>query len=230
MAKLLKQSTLLSAIIVLSTPVMILLSVSTSRAAYDAATANNKHTGFYLGGTLGGYDVPTGPDEDRYGLGFNWEFRLGYQFIRYLAVEGSYHQSVGSFTNRNYATSSGTQSANGAWSFLEIAVLDIKPIIPLNRRNNLYFIAGFGPAAFVSKTSNLPSNISISSSGTAFDIGMGFEGYVTNHLSLGGELVYHNFTNNSFTVSGGPVSGDITTPYNLNMSFTSLNFVCLYHF
>lgn len=232
MEKLLKQSILVFVATSIVTLVMFSFNASLVHAGYDVASANNKHTGFYFGGTLGGLDIPTGPDEDGYSLGFNWELRVGYQFLRYLAIEGNFHESSGSFNHVQYNTLSGAQEANGLWYFIDGEVLDLKPIIPLSLRNNLYFIVGFSRAYFSSESSNLSSNVTISSHGIAYEIGMGFEGYVTNHISLGGELVYHNFINNTFTVDGAPVNGnigDITTPYDLNMSFTSLNFVFLYH-
>ena len=228
MAKLFKRSILIFITTFILTFAMFFFRVSMSHAGYDVATANNNHTGFYLGAGTG-YDIPAGPDEDGYGLGIGWTLKLGYQFIRYLAIEGGYHQSLGSFNQQNN-TSSGTQSWQGLWTFIEIPFIELKPIIPLSLRNNLYFILGIANAGFEMATSNLPSNVTISSFGTGYDFGMGFEGYITNHISLGGELIYHNFTNNKFNASGGGLNGSVTTPYNLNMSFTSLNFSFLYHF
>ena len=228
MAKLFKRSILIFITTFILTFAMFFFSVSTSHAGYDVATANNNHTGFYLGAGTG-YDIPAGPDESGYGLGLGWTLKLGYQFIRYLAIESGYHQSLGSFNQQNN-TPSGTQSWQGLWTFVEIPFIELKPIIPLSLRNNLYFILGIANAGFEMATTNLPSNVTISSFGTGYDFGMGFEGYITNHISLGGELIYHNFTNNKFNASGGGLNGSVTTPYNLNMSFTSLNFSFLYHF
>ncbi|MCL4558502.1 MAG: porin family protein [Deltaproteobacteria bacterium] len=208
--------------------VMFIFNASTGYAGYDTATANNNHTGFYLGAE-NGYDIPTGPDEDGYIFGFGGALKLGYQFMRNLALELGTHAALGSITIQGN-TPSGTQTAEGSWFFFQFPFLDLKPIIPLSVRNNLYFIAGIALSGFLNQTTNQPPTTAITSTGAGYDIGMGFEGYITNHISLGGEMVYHNFTNNKFNISSGGVSENVTGPYIVNMSFTSLNFVFLYHF
>jgi Outer membrane protein beta-barrel domain len=228
MVKLFKQSILIFITTFILTFAMFFFSVSRSHAGYDATTANNNHTGFYLGAGTG-IDIPSGPDEDGYGAGISWTGRLGYQFIRNLAIEGSFHESLGSF-NQQDNTSPGAPSVVGDWIFADLSFLDLKPIIPLNLRNNLYFIVGIAFDGFIYKTYNLSPNTTISSFGLGYDLGMGYEGYITNHISLGGELVYHNFTNNRFAMSSNGQNESVTTPYNINMSFTSLNFSFLYHF
>ncbi len=220
MAKLLKRVSLIFILSFITMSAMLVSGASASYRGYRVTAINEDHTGFYLGTALGA-DLPTGPDEDGFSAGFGWTIRLGYQFIRNLAIELGYHQSVGVFSS---------QGIKGTWSFIQLPFIDLKPIIPLSPVSDLYFILGIANTGFARATSNLSSNGTSSSFATGFDLGIGYEGYVTNHISLGGELIYHNLTNNKFSVGGGGLSGTITTPYNLNMSFTSLIFSFLYHF
>ncbi len=228
MAKLLKQS-----IPIFITCAMLVFNVSAGHAETDVTAPNSDHAGFYVGGTLGGVDIPTGRDENGISSGFNWTIKGGYQFSRNLAVETGYHLSVGMY-NTPYSGQFGTQTTEGSWSFMEMQFpfpfIDLKPIIPLNSSSDLYFIAGVSYDLFQIVTSNLDNNITYSSTGLGYKAGIGYECYIMGHISLGGELIYHHFTHNRFTVRSNGTSETVTYPYNLNMSFTSLNFVFLYHF
>lgn len=228
MANLSKRSILIFTTIFILIVAVIFFSVSTSYAGYDAATANNNHTGFYLGAESG-YDIPTGPDEDGYNLGVGGSLKLGYQFIRYLALELGMNLAFGNI-NLNENTPTGTQTTEGLWLLMQLPFLNLKPIIPLGVRNNLYFIIGVAMNGFENQTTNQSPNTVILSTGGGFNLGMGYEGYVTNHISLGGEILYHNFSNTKFQVNSGAGNVDVTTPYSINMSFTAMNFVFLYHF
>lgn len=176
------------------------------------------HIGLYIGGGIGG-ELPTGPDEDGLLGGFGWTLKLGYQFIKNLALEIGYHQSVGSFSSLG---------VEGGWSFIQFPFLDLKPIIPMTSDSNLYFIIGIANTGCAQATSNLSPNVTSSSFGVGFDFGMGVEEYVTPNVTLSGEFIYHNFTNDKFHRSD--ISGTLTSHYEINMSFSSVNFTVLYHF
>ncbi len=222
MINLLKHYTLVLAVIPL---VVCTLLVSNAHAryqhypAYSAYSYQFQRTGLYLGGSLG-FDTPEGPDQQGMYTGVGWSFSVGYEFIPQLALELGYHQSVGDFS---------TYAANGTWTFFQIPYLHLKPMIPLPN-SNLYFIIGLGYDGAQSTTNDLQYNITTSSYGPGVDLGFGYEWYVTPNFTLGGETIYHYYSNNTFTVSGGGASGTVTSPYEVNMSYTSWNFTLLYHF
>ena len=220
----------LTGFIFILTFAMFLVGVSQSYADMT----NSDHKGFYLGGTLGGLDIPTGPDEKGFTPGFNGTIKAGYQFTRFLAIESDFHQSIGLFY-ATYSPQYGTQITAGSWSFMEYhlpipPVFNLKFIIPLNSTNNLYIVSGVAYDSFAITTINTGNDILYSAEGFGYNAGMGYESYRTDHISLGGEVIYHSFVSNKFSVIGAGMNGTVTTPYILNMSFTSLNFMFLYHF
>ncbi len=199
--------------------IMIGLTVRAYAGYYQPQQRYNQpvsHRGLYLGGGLG-VDIPTGPDQNGYSTGLGWSIRIGYQFIRNLGIELGYDQGVGSFSN---------QGATGTWSFLELPYLDLKPIIPLSLNSDLYFLAGVSYADNSISFSN-PNTTFTLGPDFGFDLGLGYEYYITNNWSLGGELIYHHLTSTSVSLSPG---GSVTLPYAMDGSATSVNFAFLYHF
>ena len=206
-------------LLVAVTIIMIGLTVRAYAGYYQPQQRYNQqasHRGLYLGGGLG-VEVPTGPDQNGYSAGFGWAIRIGYQFIKNLAVELGYDQGVGSLSD---------QGVTGSWSFLELPYLDIKPIIPLSLNSDLYFLAGVSYADNSASVTN-PSVTFTLGPDIGFDLGIGYEYYITNNWSLGGELIYHHLTSTSASASPG---GSVTLPYAVDGSATSVNFAFLYHF
>ena len=185
---------------------------------YDTyGTQNINHNGLYLGAGMG-LEIPTGPDLDGFATGAGWTFRIGYQFIRNLAIELGYHQSLGGFA---------LSGASGNWSFLELPFFDVKPMIPLTVNSDLYFIVGVAYADDSLSVSS-PVNVTITLGPSfGFDLGMGYEHYIGAHISLGGEVIYHNLTATNVSSSLG---GSSTLSSAANGSSTSVNFAFLYHF
>lgn len=212
---------------------ILIFHVSACSAGTSVIVPNKSHAGFYLGGTPGGLDIPTGPDEDGYTPGFQWTIKAGYQFTRFLAIETGYHIS-GSLNNSSSSTLSRTQSTEIRWFFQELQfplpLADVKPIIPISSTTNLYFILGIAYYDFEVDTTNLANNMTYSADGWGYNLGLGYESYIINHISLGCKLIYHYFRNNKVDVNAAGQSETVTYPYQINMSFVSLNFVFLYHF
>ena len=199
--------------------IMIGLTVSAYAGYYQPQQRYNQqvsHRGLYLGGGLG-VEVPTGPDLDGFSTGVGWAVRIGYQFMKNLAIELGYNQGVGSFSY---------SGVTGTWSFLELPYLDIKPIIPLSSASDLYFLVGVSYADDNVAITNPSVTVTLGPN-IGFDLGIGYEYYITHNWSLGGEIIYHNLTSTKLSASPG---GSSTLPYAENGSATSVNFAFLYHF
>lgn len=180
------------------------------------------HNGLYVG-VGAGIDNPTGPNEDGYSLAPGWTIRGGYQFIDYLALELGYDQGIGRFSS--------PQNLNGSWSFMELPYLNVKPIIPLNKTNNIYFLIGGGYVNRVLQTSNVnPKMTYTANPNIGIDLGIGYEGYLTSYLSLGAEVIYHYFTYDKINVSGGGTNTTVSLPISSDGSTTSVNITLLYHY
>ncbi len=179
----------------------------------------DRRTGLYMGGSLG-FDTPEGSSQQGMYVGFGWTFKFGFQFIPELALEFDYHESFGNFSD---------YGVDGTWTFLQLPAFAIKPMIPLPS-SDLYFIAGLSYDFLQNTTTNLPINGSLSSNGPGYDVGMGYEWYITPNATFGGEAIYHYYSNNTFTASGGGVSSTFASNYYQDMSFTSWNLNLAYHF
>ncbi len=186
-----------------------------SQKPYQAQDIN--HNGLYLGAGIG-VEIPTGPDLDGFSTGGGWTIRIGYQFIRNLAVELGYHQGVGNAS---------LNGVTGNWSFLEVPYLDVKPLIPLSSDSDLYFLVGITYVEDNAVISHPESVTATLGPNIGFDLGVGYEHYIGAHWSLGGEVIYHNLTSTKYSLSPG---GSSTLPYAENGSSTSINFAFLYHF
>lgn len=174
------------------------------------------HLGLYLGGGLGS-ELPVGDCTEGVLAGFGWAIRIGYQFMKYLAVELGYNQGVGSISNNG---------VTGIWSFVELPYLDIKPNIPLSSASDLYFLVGIADAdnSVAWRNPNITYTLGPD---IGADFGIGYEYYITNNWSLGGEIIYHYLASKKESQSPG---GSITPHSAQDGSATALNFVFLYHF
>lgn len=206
---------------------VILSFCSTAYAGYNNGAAgsyplqNANHSGLYLGGGLG-LEVPTGPDKDGFSTGFGWAIRVGYQFIRNLAVELGYDQGIGNISQNG---------ATGTWDFMELPFIDIKPIIPLSSASDLYFLIGVAYADN-SAAITTPINLTLTlGPDIGIDLGIGYEYYITSSWSLGGEIIYHYLASTKVSVTSSTPGVLITRPSSASDgSATSLNFAFLYHF
>lgn len=192
-----------------------------SNSGHSAATQN--HRGAYIGAGIGA-DMPVGPDQPGYATGTGWAIRVGYQFADYLALELGYDQGIGNLHDP-------IANADGSWNFIELPYLDLKPIIPINDTNEIYFLIG---AAYggIHQEASIPyyGNMIVDSKGAVFDLGVGYERYISKHLSLGGEIIYHHYSSDKAEITYNGVTQSWTYPQNEDGSATSFNLALLYHF
>jgi hypothetical protein len=189
-----------------------------SRRTYP--TQGGEHTGLYVGSGLG-LEVPTGPDKGGFSTGFGWAVRIGYQFIRNLAVELGYDQGIGNISQNG---------ATGTWDFMELPYIDIKPIIPLSSASDLYFLVGIAYADNSASITNPNFTVTLGPD-IGIDLGVGYEYYITNNWSLGGEVIYHYLTTTKLSVASTSLGVSITRSSSAaDGSATSANFAFLYHF
>ena len=190
-----------------------------SKGTYQIQQEN--HIGLYLGGGLG-LEIPTGPDKDGFATGYGWAIMVGYQFIRNLAVELGYDQGIGSISQNG---------TTGTWDFMELPYINIKPIIPLSSASDLFFLVG---VAYANDNDAITTPINLTLTlgpDIGIDLGLGYEYYITNNWSLGGEVIYHYLTSTKISVASTSPGVTITRPSSaLDGSATSVNFAFLYHF
>ncbi len=171
------------------------------------------HRDFYIGTSLGAYK-PTGPDQPGFATGFGLGIRVGYQFMKYLALE------IGSNTESGDFNSSGTQ---GSWRLSEPIDLDVKPILPLSKWDNVYMVLGAGYGGYEDRvTQPIPGRF-VDLTGFIYNIGMGYERYLHDgHLSISCAVVYHSFTSKHAISSIAPIGGgqtnSFTLPYRIDRS------------
>ena len=187
-----------------------------NRSQETYQTPERNYTGLYLGGGLGSV-LPVGDGTEGVIAGGGWAIRVGYQFMKNLAVELGYNQGVGSISNNG---------VTGIWSFVELPCLDIKPILPLSPASDLYLLLGitYADNSVAWKNPNITYTLGPD---IGADLGIGYEYYISRTWSLGGEIIYHHLTSTKESISPG---GSITLHSPQDGSATSLKFAFLYHF
>ncbi len=189
-----------------------------SQGTYQAQGTD--HAGLYVGAGLG-LEIPTGPDKDGFATGYGWAIRVGYQFIRNLAVELGYNQGIGNISQNG---------TTGTWDFMELPYINIKPIIPLSSASDLYFLVGIAYADNTAAITNPSFTVTLGPD-IGIDLGIGYEYYITNNWSLGGEVIYHYLASTKSSVTSSIPGVSITRPSSASDgSATSVNIAFLYHF
>ncbi len=167
------------------------------------------HRDFYIGTATGAY-IPTGPDQPGYATGIGISFHVGYQFIKYLAAELGYHGESGAFNSNG---------VKGGWHLIEPVDVDIKPILPLSKWDNVYMVLGTGLGGYEDMVTEQIPGRTVGLQGFIYNIGIGYERYLHDgHLSLSCAVVYHSFTGKQAISTVGGQTDTFTLPYRIDRS------------
>ena len=125
--------------------------------------------------------------------------------MKNLAVE------IGSSSETGKYNSSGL---HGDWSIEEPVDLVVKPILPISKWDNFYFVLEAGYGFYDDDTLNPLPEKRVNFNGFLFSSGIGYERYLHDgHLSVSCALMYHYFT-----IGGRAHPTTFTLPYRIDRS------------
>lgn len=142
-----------------------------------------------MGLGIGGY-IPVGPDRRSLSSGVCFPGKLGYQFTNYFALELPYDLESGNFS---------VNGANVLTNLRLIPYLDVKPILPIDSRDDLYALFGAGYYNMGLSINNQSQKVLFD--GIGYNIGIGYERYVlSGFFVFWGELQYNRIMSDKYPV------------------------------
>jgi len=208
-------------------------------AVAPAAVSNS---GFYIGGAYSLVNSETDYQRDnynnnnlynQYGGTYDGDYdafmlQAGYQFNRYVAIEGRYWNSISQFSENEWYRNAGQETQSyGEWSFGDFKAWGIylKPIYPVTEALNVYTLLGYGKVKSDSNYWYSYSDTSLDENG--FQWGLGASYGITENVSL--FLDYVQLCN-GVDVSYTEESGNYKYVYSWDHSIYTVNLGLNYKF